>query len=195
MCSRFELNSSPRDIADRFALGLPPPLVNAPDVRPTDMALVIRTSGEAAIMAWGFEVDWDNKPLINARSETLAEKITFQSHLNNRCIIPASAYFEWRSANGQKLKNRILPSDQNLFAMAGLTDGKRFSIITCAPAPSVADIHNRMPVVLNPASEAAWINPGIPFDDVKGFLIPYNAAPMTFTEDVPPEPRQKDLFS
>ena len=195
MCSRFELVSNPNEIASRFGLGMTPPLVNVPETRPTDLALVIRTSGTVELMAWGFEVDWDNRPLINARSETLGEKKTFLGHLNNRCIIPASAYFEWRKVDGQKLKNRILPSDQSLFAMAGLTDGKQFSIITCTPAPSVAGIHNRMPVILNPSSEAAWINPEIPFDAVKGFLIPYEIAPIISTEDVPPEPGQKDLFS
>ena len=73
MCSRFEQKSRAEEVAKQYGLTNMPPLVNAPDIRPTDQALVITTNGQAKLLAWGFDVPWDSKPLINARSETLRE--------------------------------------------------------------------------------------------------------------------------
>ena len=134
--------------------------------RATDQALIIdRRLGEgpgARLLGWGLPVEWDAKPLINARAETLAEKKTFQPLLDARCLVPATAYFEWRKASAGKLKNRIAPSDGGLFAFAGLMDGRRFTIITCRPAPEIAHIHGRMPVILDRRAEPKWIDPGVP---------------------------------
>ena len=77
MCSRFELSARPRDLARRFDLDDPPDGFATGEVRPTNAALIIGPDGPR-VQPWGFAVEWDKKPLINARSETLAEKKTFQ---------------------------------------------------------------------------------------------------------------------
>lgn len=195
MCARYELNDQPTDIAARFGLVDLPPRLNRDTVRPTDQALIVGMNGEAALFGWGFEVTWDKKPLINGRSETLLDKPTFRPHLENRCIVPATAYFEWRSENGAKLKNKIRPSDQATFSMAGLVQNDRFVILTCQPSPTIAHIHSRMPVILSPAAEMAWLNPSLDFDAVVHTLTPYDQSPMTAEETAPPVPKQRDLFN
>ncbi len=197
MCSRFEMEAAAGDIARRFSLAATPPvpnsLANAPELRPTDLALVIQPEGPR-LLGWGLAVTWDAKPLINARAETLARKPTFRPLLDTRCLVPATAYFEWRKAGKAKLKNRISLSEGGIFAFAGLTDGKSFTIVTCSPSPAIAHIHDRMPVILERRAEAPWIDPDVPFADVSGLLVPYGAEPLKAEEETPAAPRQKDLF-
>lgn len=193
MCARYELSASPRMIMERFALDAAPPVPNKQEMRPTDQALVIGRDG-AGLLRWGLEASWDGRPLINARAETLAEKATFRPLLENRCLVPMTAYFEWRQANGRKLKNRISVNNGDLAAFAGLTDGRAFTIVTCAPAPAIAHVHDRMPVILDPADASAWADPNRRFAQVAPLLVPY-AGGLTAAEDAPPAPAQGSLFA
>jgi len=189
MCSRFELTVHPREMAIRFALPVLPPVANLSEFRPTDQALVIGPGGTGRFLAWGFAVDWSKSPLINARAETLTEKKTFLPVLGNRCIVPATAYFEWRKDGSQRLK--LTSGDP--FAMAGLSDGERFTIVTCPPAATIAHIHNRMPVILAPDVESLWLDPSKAFTDVSVHLKTFGGA-LRAEEDTPPAPAQGDLF-
>jgi len=193
MCSRFELTVHPREMAIRFALPELPVVANRSEFRPTDQALVIRRGGAVTFLAWGFAVDWSKSPLINARAETLTEKKTFLPVLENRCIVPATAYFEWRKDGSRRLKNRISLTSGEPFAMAGLTDGERFTIVTCPPAATIAHIHNRMPVILAPEAESLWQDPTLSFADVSVHLKTFCGA-LAADEDAPPLPAQGDLF-
>lgn len=202
MCSRFEMNAQPRELVRRFGLKSPPPVPNAPALSPTNQALVIdraHSGGDGPagrLLAWGLVVTWDKNLLINVRAETLAEKRAFRLLLGSRCLIPATAWVEWRKLGRAKLKNRIAPADGGVFAFAGLTDGDRFTIVTCASTPAVAHIHHRMPVVLDAAAEAAWMDPTASFAEVKGALVPYVGA-LAAAEESPPGigwPGQSDLF-
>jgi putative SOS response-associated peptidase YedK len=194
MCSEFEQDQNPADLVIRFELIEFPPQINMAFFRPTDQALVIGMNKQPMIADWGFEVDWDTKPLINARSETLTEKKSFQPHLETRCIVPATGYSEWRKKDGKKLKNSIYPSDQPLFSMAGLIKNNTFTIITCQPSPEIAHIHNRMPVVLTPEGEKSWLHPSNTFKTSSQHLAPYDRGQMTANEDQPLPPRQGSLF-
>lgn len=178
-----------KKVKDRFSLKLSPPAPNNIDMRPTDRILTIDgQSGQARarLLGWGWRVDWNAKPLINARAESLAAKMTFRGQLQQRCLIPATAYFEWqRPTGGAKQKMRIHPQaphsqgthsqDAGLFAMAGLIgpDQDSVTLITCTPCADIADIHTRMPVILNRADETKWIDPDRSFPDVQRFLRPY----------------------
>ena len=197
MCSRFELSATPEEIAQRFGLSVAGNMPNRGERRPTDPALVITAQGPH-LKNWGLAVDWDTKPLINARAETLKTKKTFRSLLENRCLVPASAYFEWRKDGAAKRKNRISLADGNqtesLFAFAGLCDGERFTIITCQPAPSIAHIHHRMPVIMDREAEARWIDPNMPFEVVSGTLSPYQSDDLEADEEIPPPDPQPGLF-
>lgn len=193
MCSRYELSTAPVDLMALFGLKAPPPRPNTPDVRPTDIGL-IQTSTESLLRPWGFAVTWTRQPMINARAETLTEKPTFRPYLATRCLVPASAYFEWRKTDlGQKLKNRIGLASDAPFCMAGLYSADAFTVITCPPCPSIAHIHNRMPVLLDPKDWDHWIDPTVSFSEVQDLLKPTTVA-LKAEEDTPPPPPQGDLF-
>ncbi len=193
MCSRFEINARPRDLARRFGLATEPAGYAIGEVRPTNEVLTITGDGSRP-MPWGLKVDWDTKPLINARAETLTEKQTFRPLLENRCLVPAEAYFEWRKDGKARLKNRIHPAAGGIFAFAGLHDGERAVIVTCAPAPDIAHIHGRMPVILSQADEMRWCDPKLTFADVAALLHPTAPGALAADEDTPPQPKQRDLF-
>ncbi len=197
MCSRFEMKVPAGDLARRFGLGAPPPVPNQGVIRPTDQALVIdaRIGGPGGhLLSWGLSVEWSARPLINARAETIGEKKTFQPLLDNRCLVPATAYFEWRKSGDAKLKNRIAPADGGVLAFAGLSDGERFTVITCPPASGIAHIHDRMPAILARAAEERWIDPGLSFTEVRGLLVPFEAEPLEAEEETPATTPKKDLF-
>ena len=192
MCSRYEMDAEPQEVARRFGIELPlPPLPSGPELRPTNRALVIVGGPGPLVLGWGLPASWDSRPLINARAETLSERKTFRPLLTNRCLVPASAYFEWRRRDGRKLKNRIAPRGAGLWAFAGLTDGEFFTIITCSPAPAIAHIHGRMPVILERRAEGDWIDASKPFPEVAPLLAPYSGGAFKVDEDAgqpPPGP-------
>lgn len=194
MCSRYELNSPSREIMRAFNLPEDPTLPNPPEIRPTDVAVIAQKGRQTVAQPWGFNVDWTKQPMINARSETLSEKPTFKPWLNSRCIVPATAYFEWRTDEaGRKRKNRVWLANDTVFGMAGLTNGEQFTIVTCTPSPLIAHIHSRMPVVLTDNDVDAWLSDA-PFEDVAHTLQPYGGS-ITFDEEKPPPPAQQDLFA
>jgi len=192
------MKAQAEEVRITFGLMAPPLLANVVEFRPTDEAMVIagNKNGElqARLMGWGLGVEWDNKPIINSRAETLAQKKTFQPLLQTRCLVPATGYFEWRKSGQTKLKNRISVEDTPVIAFVGLTDGEKFTIITCPPTPAIAHIHDRMPVILNHDALGPWVDPGNSFGDVANYLTPYEERPLSAIEDTPPPPRQSDLF-
>lgn len=199
MCSRFEINVRAHELFERLGLtgdtAALDTVVPRAEVRPTDRMVLLHSSGTTTAH-WGWDVTWSPKPLINARAETLTEKPTFRDRLAARCAVPATAYFEWRDPGdgSKKRRNRIARSDNNLIVFAGLTDASgHAAIITCAPVPSIAHIHGRMPAILEPDSAAAWLS-DVPFEDVAGVLHPPLDVGLEATEDTPPPPQQGDLF-
>jgi len=187
MCSRFELNVALDDLLARFGLTAPPDedavtraaLAGLPrdEYRPTDRVPVIGPHRVPAALAWGFAVDWDSKPLINARAETLAEKPTFRRCVGNRCLVPATAFFEWTAVPGasacaRKRRCRIGRADAPVSAMAGLVDDQgRFTVITRPATRQMAALHHRMPAFLADAeAEAAWLDSSRAFAEVRGLL-------------------------
>ena len=107
--------------------------------------------------------------MINARSETAAEKPSFRSAVRSRrCLVPASGFFEWVKGPGGKQPHFIHFSDARVFAFAGLwerwTKGEHgpletFTILTTAPNEMMADLHDRMPVILSRNDFAEWLEP------------------------------------
>jgi len=193
MCSRFELNSSARAIAVRFGLSTPLPNLPGRIIRPTDPALIITAQGPH-LLRFGLTVEWEKRPVINARAETVASRATFKPLLRQRCLVPADAWIEWQTVtSGRKPMWRLRPREGGLFALAGLMRGEEFVVLTCAPAPAIAFVHDRMPVVLAAEAEAVWLDPAADFAAVSPALVPYTAP----LEAVPADdgaPRQPGLF-
>jgi putative SOS response-associated peptidase YedK len=137
---------------------------------------------------WAKGVSIGNK-LINTRAETILEKPSFrQSFKHRRCIVPADAFYEWKAMGlkGRKKPYRIFLKNQPVFSMAGLWDlwkspvGESifsFSIITTSPNEIMADIHNRMPVILPKEAEKFWIE-SYDEKELLGLLKPFPADQM-----------------
>jgi putative SOS response-associated peptidase YedK len=195
MCARYELLTNLDSIIAGIALHVPPIDEQARqprafergEIRPTNLAPVVLQDRTLAWLPWGLVVDWQNQPVINARAETLDSKPTFRPLLNQRCLVPASAYFEWRAVGKDKIKTRIR-AENTVLAFAGLIGDGRFTIITCAPAAVIAHIHDRMPVILDRAAQEAWLADG-PYTEVKAMLAPFGGR-LIFEEFAPPPKRQ-----
>src|SRR5579859_7439905 len=102
MCGRYELLDGQR-VFIRFRVTntstLPPRLLDNLDVRPTQQVPVLTTDRVLSLMTWGITPAWSTKPLINARAEGIESKPSFRKLLPaQRCLIPASAFFEWKSS-------------------------------------------------------------------------------------------------
>ena len=170
MCSRYELNSTAREVAARFRLTVPPPLPNRAEVRPTDPALVIGPDG-GFLARWGLEVAWGKRPLLTARAATRDAPPSFRRLLRARVLVPATLWWEWRpDAGGGKTKIALRPRAGGLFSFAGLLDGEHFTLVTRAADPGIAAIHDRMPALLAAKDEATWLDPALAFDQAAAAL-------------------------
>lgn len=204
MCSRYELNASPRQLARQFGLSAEPAPPNQVEIRPTDQGFLITPERVGELRSWGIPVPWDGKPIFNARAETLSEKPTFRPFLGNRCIVPATAFPEWRKDGKRRFKYRISirrdEADQPaIMAFAGLFDGSCYTVITCAAAPRMAAVHNRMPVILSPDATSTWLDSDCEYPDAASVLAPYLGDDLKVQEDVLEQPvtpaPQSDLFT
>lgn len=144
------------------------------EIFPSETVPVIATSKAQKIMPfameWGYSTA-DGNRLINARSETAAQKPTFMDGmLHRRCIIPASWYFEWNRSEKGKPKYAIDIDQKNVIYMAGIYrfehDRPVFSILTREPAESIRFIHNRMPVILPREAVRDWLNTRYKADEI-----------------------------
>ena len=202
MCSRYELHGTFEEIELRFNIPIQPEnninFNGLEEIRPTDKVPIITNENKLTYMQWGLSVDWNNRPIINARSETIDQKEIFKAILHNRCVIPATAYFEWRKDGALKIKTRIYQQERKIISFAGLFLENKFTIITCQPSPSIAHIHNRMPVILDHAHEAVWLSPDNQFDTVASLLKTTQNSSL-HNKEVPQPPRkpnrQGDLFN
>ena len=157
------------------------------------MPIIIKTQlgSSAELMRWGLIPHWakDIKigyKLINARAESVFEKPMWRSAIEHyRCLVPARGFYEWKVLDGGKRKQPfyIHPKDQDFFAFAGLwstykdSEGyelKSFSILTTSPNKEMAEVHNRMPVILKPSEETHWLEPSLDTKEaIQAFLHPY----------------------
>ena len=115
---------------------------------------------------WAKDASIGNR-MINARAETVAEKPSFKNAFKKRrCLIIADGFYEWKGPKGQKQPLFITLPDKKPFAFAGLweewsaPDGavlRTYKILTTVPSPAIAHLHDRMPLILPPDQEAAWL--------------------------------------
>jgi putative SOS response-associated peptidase YedK len=146
------------------------------NIAPGQMAPVIIANSPRRIvlMCWGLipHRAKDEKTaynMINARVETLTQRPAFRGLLSHhRCLVPASGFYEWKGEGRDETPYDIHPEDQPYLAFAGLYDVRinprgeelfTFTIITTEADPFMSKLHNRMPVVLAPDLEDAWLDP------------------------------------
>ena len=105
--------------------------------------------------------------MINAKAETLAEKPAFRlAYQHRRCLIPTSGFYEWHATAHGKQPYYVGMQDHGLFAFAGLWEyweGEQiinsFTLITTVANKLIADIHERMPVIIDKADFKTWLDP------------------------------------
>ncbi len=118
----------------------------------------------AFAMQWGYHLD--KRLIINARSETAAQKSLFRDGFRERrCIIPVSGYYEW---DPSKTKYAIHPANSMTY-LAGIyrmEESPVFTILTREPGNSTAFIHPRMPVILPREDIRNWIDPDADPEDI-----------------------------
>ncbi len=198
MCGRSSLNKVEIQLEERFGAKFYSdditqynPLPNF-NVAPSHIMPIITSADTAHFMhaRWGLIPSWalDKKvafSMINARIETILEKKAFSSAFEHRrCLVPADGFYEWkRKSNGIKQPFRIMTTDQEIFAMAGLWDmwtspeGEEihsFTILTQEPNELVKKIHNRMPIILTREQEVIWLNQEVPPLELIKMIEPYS---------------------
>src|ERR1700712_2782819 len=132
MCGRYDLSETPARLGSRFRVAAGSLVFDAnSDVRPTDVNPVVLQRSDVRtveMMRWGLVPPWVKEPkavtnCFNARSETAHEKPMFRGAFKSkRCLVPASAFFEWAPMPGttKKVKHRISREDGDDLAFAGL---------------------------------------------------------------------------
>jgi putative SOS response-associated peptidase YedK len=135
---------------------------------------------ELAFVRWGLVPYWAKdikigSRMINARSETVATKPAFRAALGRRrCLILADGYYEWQKVGRKKERYHFHLADGRPFALAGLWENWRgpnkdsnlpgletCTIITTDANPQVRAIHDRMPLILDPADYDSWLDPSV----------------------------------
>ena len=178
MCGRYSLEARSSEIVEAFGLADAISVEARYNIAPTQSVPIVRVDPQTSdrglgVVRWGLRPAWarGSKPIINARSETIAEKPSFRAAFRQRrCLVPATGFFEWQKLGSARQPFCIRPHDGGVFAFAGIWDRFRdkegnpaeaFAILTCAPNKIMEPIHNRMPVILDAAAHALWLDPQV----------------------------------
>jgi putative SOS response-associated peptidase YedK len=180
MCGRFTQERPASELAEIFAAEpLADELGPRYNVAPTDEAFVIvQREDRRAVTAyrWGLVPHWatDAKSasrMFNARAETITASPAFrEAFRRRRCIVPVDSFYEWKREGTVRQPYRVSRDDGQPLALAGLWSGWRdpeteevrrtFTIVTTTPNEAMADLHDRMPVVLHEALWDRWLVDG-----------------------------------
>ena len=195
MCGRYTLATpDPRTLRARFALGEAVRVERRYNVAPGDDVLAVlmgQRGPEGARLRWGLVPPWAGdgarQGMINARAETVRAKPAFRSAFERRrCLIVADGFYEWCRPDGHGPRAArqaywITRADGAPFAFAGLWASARTptgatwrtcAIVTTAASRRLAPIHDRMPVILDPEAEHAWLRSDRPADALMTLLRP-----------------------
>ncbi|MCH8303057.1 MAG: SOS response-associated peptidase [Proteobacteria bacterium] len=177
MCGRFAFYSPSEATAALFGATSSTEVIPRYNIAPTQFIAAVRTdaqgASELAMLRWGLVPFWAKDPsignrMINARAETVAEKPSFRSaYKKRRCLILADGFYEWRKEGDGKTPYFISLADGSPFAFAGLWEDwnskesdeslQSTAIITTAANDFMAQLHQRMPVVMLPEQAERWL--------------------------------------
>jgi putative SOS response-associated peptidase YedK len=172
MCGRFYLERNKEKLAKQFGAENFVEAKTSYNITPSSNCAVLRlndNSKEFASLNWGLIPSWAKSDVkikpINAKAETLREKPYFRNAFKKqRCIIPASGFYEWQGSKGNKQPYAIYPLNDDYFGFAGLWEKREaletFTIITTEANEIMKTIHQRMPVILDSKDYDRWLNDG-----------------------------------
>jgi len=182
MCGRF-LTPEEADFERHWHLAPPDGYRNSFNVAPSQLAPVIRVRRDgtraAELFVWGFRPQWAERSWINARSETVFRSAAFsRSAREARCLVAAAGWYEWQGERAPKQPFVHFRDGFEPLAFAGIwtsseQDGERrrtFAILTKPATPELARVHDRMPVVVDPAHYPVWLAPGTERGDLEQVL-------------------------
>ncbi len=192
MCGRFVTTFDSEMIQRLFDLPDAPEMPTRFNVAPTQPIYAVRADErgdrESAYLRWGLIPSWAKDTskttgMINARSETVHEKPSFKAAFKRRrCIVPITGFYEWQKTPSGKQPHFIHAVDDEPLGVAGIweawTQGEEVYMETCAllttdANETVAPVHHRMPVILDPDIWDIWLDPAMERpSDVIPFLVP-----------------------
>jgi putative SOS response-associated peptidase YedK len=196
VCNRYRLTHSKQYLAERFEASNEiedPPRYN---IAPTQPVVTVRRemgrkTRKFTTMRWGLIPSWARDMgigtrTLNARSETVTTTPAFRgSILTKRCLIPADGFYEWQKMGSVKQPYCFEVCEGDVFAFGGLwaewksPEGQIIescAILTTAPNSLVADIHDRMPVIVTPEKYDLWLDPDVKdFEAIRDILKPYDS--------------------
>ena len=192
MCGSFALMVKPDELQAAFDLDFVPPALSPSEHYYPGQgipAVVNAAERVVEILYWGLIPSWAKdisiaKHTFNARKETLREKASYRmAFQRRRCLIPATSYYEWRTANDRKIPYRFSLKGNKVFMLAGLweywvdSSGNEVysgSIVTCPPGRGLEAYHDRMPVVFDKYNCWQWIEDR-PLDELEQMMAPVDA--------------------
>lgn len=191
MCGRYTLFTDDeakdiRNIIREVQEKHPGNSMKSGEIYPTNTAPILKAEGGqlcADLAIWGFPKFDGKGVIINARSETAEQKKMFrESLLNRRCVIPSTGFYEW-SQDERKQKYLFRLPDTTVLYMAGFYNEfkgeRRYVILTADANRSIADVHNRMPVVLERDRLNEWV-----FDTEKALNYLHQSLPLLIKREV-----------
>ena len=204
MCGRYLLTSPVDLLRQVFRFMERPNLGPRYNIAPTQEVAIVRLTRdgerpELIMMRWGLVPYWADdikigNRLINARAESVERTPAFrEAYQRRRCLVPADGFYEWRKEGRRRQPFLIRRRDQAPFAFAGLWERwqqpggqilRSCTIVTCPANPLLAEIHDRMPVILAPDDHARWLDPAA--GEGRAVLRP---CPADWLETIPVSPR------
>ncbi|PSL04920.1 SOS response-associated peptidase [Cecembia rubra] len=196
MCGRYSLSKSKIQLEERFQAEMLGEFNPRYNIAPTQLVPVITSDSPKgfSFFYWGITPDFGkNKPVsqkfINAKAETVHEKISFKnSFLKRRCLVPADGFFEWkRLGKKTKIPYRFTLANEEAFAFAGIWEeyenefgesNHTFLILTTESNSLVSEVHDRMPVILKKEDEKKWLDTYRSQEDLIKLLTPYQVDEM-----------------
>lgn len=172
------------------------------NVRPTNPYPVLTSTGPQ-VMRWGFKTDKSNA-VFNARQESLRYPIWRECLVLRRAIVPVGGFYEWTGTKGSKQAHAIVRADEGVMLFGALWTpddevGPSFSIVTTPSTDWMAPLHDRMPLILEPAQAAQWLDLTRKPGEIKALIQPYAGELAEFAcavpeHDKPPKPIKGSLF-
>jgi putative SOS response-associated peptidase YedK len=198
MCGRFNQTASGEEVAEAFGLDEAPELAPRYNIAPTQPVAVIGVQPKTgrrglAQLSWGLvprDALGNERGFINARSETAWQKPSFaDAFAHRRCLIPATGFYEWQKLDARRRQPWLIRlAAPGPFAFAGLWEPAAAlpgakptcTILTTEPNEVARKVHDRMPVILDPADYALWLDPAVEVAaELRPLLRPFPAAAMT----------------
>jgi putative SOS response-associated peptidase YedK len=199
MCGRFGFHQSwqitSHFLFDQFQVEFDESKLSLPlyNIAPTQSIMILIHDGShyrVGLSTWGFSLSSSNpKPVINARSESVFETTLFrQSIKTKRCLILASGFYEWRRSSSPAQPFWFFDQDKPFLVFAGLYQTIRnqhnekivqSAMLTTSANELMAQIHDRIPVMLNPDQYQHWVHPKTPIDELKFLFKPTNFIGLT----------------